>query len=161
MWGCWRLCCAGLQLHLALQDKTSALALPCSSCASSLPSVPALPRDRQLLSRSTCWPCVLPLSCTGMHGRGVGDIPVGLTFVPLPSPAERKLGDMATAVGGVQNEILELEGQEAVLLQQLSHLRERLDTVRAKKVGSCDACEGLERPAAPQMSRLRVVMLVM
>ena len=80
---------------------------------------------------------------------------------PLPSPAERKLGDMATAVGGVQNEILELEGQEAVLLQQLSHLRERLDTVRAKKVGSCDACEGLEGPAAPQMLRLWVVMLVL
>ena len=73
---------------------------------------------------------------------------VDLTSVPLPYPAERKLGDMATAVGGVQNEILELEGQEAVLLQQLSHLRERLDTVRAKKVGSCDACEGLERPAS-------------
>lgn len=86
-------------------------------------------------------PASCPCPVQGMRGQGLGETHVDLTSVPLPYPAERKLGDMATAVGGVQNEILELEGQEAVLLQQLSHLRERLDTVRAKKVGECDACE--------------------
>ena len=71
VWGCWWLRCAGLLPRLALQDKMSALALPCGNgCASNppfWPSVPALPQvwDCQNLSRLDSWPCVLRLSCTG------------------------------------------------------------------------------------------------